>query len=68
MKAAAIYRFGPPSMLKLHVLPMPVPDDGEVLIALHAAGVGVWDADEPHNRADQITSRLLSVQNIGRHA
>ncbi len=45
MKAAAIDRFGPPSVLKLHSLPVPVPGDGEVLIALHAAGIGVWDAD-----------------------
>ena len=45
MKAAAIDRFGPPSTLKLHSLPIPIPDDGEVLIALHAAGVGVWDTD-----------------------
>jgi NADPH:quinone reductase len=45
MKAAAIDRFGPPSVLKLHTLPVPQPDAGEVLIALDAAGVGVWDAD-----------------------
>jgi NADPH:quinone reductase-like Zn-dependent oxidoreductase len=45
MKAAAIDRFGPPSILKLHTLPVPEPGPGEVLIALHAAGVGVWDAD-----------------------
>jgi NADPH2:quinone reductase len=45
MKAAAIDRFGPPSVLKLHTLPIPEPRPGEVLIALHAAGVGVWDAD-----------------------
>lgn len=45
MKAAAINRFGPPSVLKLHTLPIPEPGAGEVLIALHAAGVGVWDAD-----------------------
>ena len=45
MKAAAIDRFGPPSVLKLHTLPIPQPGAGEVLIALHAAGVGVWDAD-----------------------
>jgi NADPH:quinone reductase len=45
MKAAAIDRFGPPSVLKLHTLPVPQPDAGELLIALHAAGVGVWDAD-----------------------
>jgi NADPH:quinone reductase len=41
MKAAAIGRFGPPLVLKLHTLPVPVPGDGEVLIASHAAGVGV---------------------------
>ncbi len=32
-------------MLKLHPLPIPEPSPNEVLIALHAAGVGVWDAD-----------------------
>lgn len=45
MKVAAIDRFGPPSVLKLHTLPIPQPGAGEVLIALHAAGIGVWDAD-----------------------
>ncbi len=45
MKAAAIDRFGPPSVLTLHSLPMPEPGPGELLIELHAAGVGVWDAD-----------------------
>jgi len=44
MKAAAIDRFGPPSVLKLHTLPVPAPGPREVLIALHSAGVGVWDA------------------------
>lgn len=44
MKAAAIDRFGPPFVLKLHRFPMPQPGPGEVLIALHSAGVGVWDA------------------------
>ena len=45
MRAAAINRFGPPSVLKLRALPIPEPGAGEVLIALHAAGIGVWDAD-----------------------
>jgi NADPH:quinone reductase-like Zn-dependent oxidoreductase len=45
MRAAAIDRFGPPSVLKLHTLPVPEPGPDEVLITLHAAGVGVWDAD-----------------------
>jgi hypothetical protein len=45
MRAAAVDRFGPPEALTLHELPVPQPDPGEILIALTAAGVGVWDAD-----------------------
>jgi len=45
MKAAAIDRFGPPSVLGLHQLPIPELGPDEILIALTAAGVGVWDAE-----------------------
>src|SRR6266699_3213841 len=45
MRAAAIDRFGGPEELTIHVLPVPVVDRGEVLIALNAAGVGSWDAE-----------------------
>lgn len=45
MKAAAIDRFGPPSVLKLHELPTPEPEPDQILIALHTAGVGGWDAE-----------------------
>ena len=45
MKAAAIDRFGGPEELSLHRLPIPAPAAGEVLIAVHTAGVGGWDAD-----------------------
>ena len=44
MRAAAIDRFGPPRVLKVRRVPVPQPDPGEVLIALHDAGVGSWDA------------------------
>jgi NADPH:quinone reductase-like Zn-dependent oxidoreductase len=44
MRAAAIDEFGPPSVLTLHTLPVPTPGPHEVLIAVHAAGVGIWDA------------------------
>lgn len=44
MKAAAIDRFGPPSVLKLRELPVPEIDDDEVLVRLAVAGVGFWDA------------------------
>lgn len=45
MRAAAIDRFGGPEILTLHVLPVPAVDDDEVLIAMHTAGVGPWDAE-----------------------
>jgi NADPH:quinone reductase-like Zn-dependent oxidoreductase len=44
MKAAAIDRFGSPSVLKVHTLPVPQHGQTEILVALHAAGVGIWDA------------------------
>ncbi len=44
MKAAAIDRFGPPEVLTLHTIPVLKPGPTDVLIALHAAGVGYWDA------------------------
>jgi NADPH:quinone reductase-like Zn-dependent oxidoreductase len=45
MKAAAIDRFGGPEVLRTQTLPVPTPGPGEVLIALDAAGIGVWDPD-----------------------
>jgi NADPH:quinone reductase-like Zn-dependent oxidoreductase len=45
MRAMAIDRFGGPEVLTLHELPVPDLDAHEVLIALHTAGVGSWDAD-----------------------
>lgn len=45
MKAAALDRFGGPDVLTTHVLPVPALDPSEVLIAVHTAGVGGWDAD-----------------------
>ena len=44
MNAAAVERFGPPSLLKLHRVPVPHPEPQEILIALDTAGVGSWDA------------------------
>jgi NADPH2:quinone reductase len=43
MAAAVIDRFGPPSVLHLGRVPVPEPAPNEVLIALHAAGIGIWD-------------------------
>jgi NADPH2:quinone reductase len=45
MRAAAIDRFGEPDVLKIHELPLPEIGPTEVLIAVHTAGVGSWDAE-----------------------
>ena len=44
MTAMAIDKFGPPSVLMRRTVPVPRPGPSEVLIALDAAGVGIWDA------------------------
>ena len=44
MKAAAIDRAGGPEVLTVHTLAVPKPQADEVLIAVHTAGVAVWDA------------------------
>jgi NADPH:quinone reductase len=43
MLAAAVDRFGGPTELTIHRLAVPKIGPHEVLIALHAAGVGPWD-------------------------
>jgi NADPH:quinone reductase-like Zn-dependent oxidoreductase len=43
MKAARVHQYGPPSVITLEDLPLPVPGPGEVLVRVHAAGVGPWD-------------------------
>jgi NADPH:quinone reductase len=43
MRAAAFDRGGGPEVLSIHTLPVPTPGAGEVLIAVHASGVAVWE-------------------------
>jgi hypothetical protein len=71
MQAAAIDRFGGPEVLKLHTLPTPMPDAGEVLIAVDTAGVGVWDAEMrdgslASSRMRSKTPRVASTLNTWR--
>jgi NADPH:quinone reductase len=45
MQVMAIDRYGGPEVLSMHTLPVPVPTANEVLIAIHTAEVGGWDAE-----------------------
>src|SRR5690349_14573527 len=45
MKAVVVERSGGPEVLVLRDVPVPSIAPDEVLIAVHAAGVGPWDAD-----------------------
>lgn len=44
MRAMAMDRTGGPDVLQLRTLPVPRVGADEVLIAIHTAGVGVWDS------------------------
>lgn len=44
MKARRIYGFGRPDVILFEDVPRPKPDMSEVLVRVHAAGVGPWDA------------------------
>jgi NADPH:quinone reductase-like Zn-dependent oxidoreductase len=44
MKAWRVHEFGPAEQMVFETIPRPVPAVGEVLVKVHAAGVGPWDA------------------------
>ena len=44
MKTVRIHRFGPPDVIVIEDVPKPVPNEGEVVVKVEAAGVGPWDA------------------------
>lgn len=44
MKADRIHVFGGPEVILFEDIPRPTPGPGEVLVRIHAAGVGPWDA------------------------
>ena len=59
MSAAAIDRGGGPEVLSIHRLPVPKPAVGEVLVAVEAAGLGVWEAGMRQNPGDHAQFPLV---------
>ena len=44
MKAVRVHKFGPPEVISYEEMPKPRPREGEVVVAVKAAGIGPWDA------------------------
>src|SRR3954463_12324614 len=44
MKAARVHQFGGPDAITIEEVAAPRPESEEVLVRVHAAGVGPWDA------------------------
>lgn len=68
MKAVVIEEFGAPSVLERRDVPVPRPGPREVLIALHAAGVGIWDAkvrDGSWAEEDIDSPKIIGVDGAG---
>ena len=43
MKAARVHRYGPPDVIEIEDIEKPQPEADQVLVQVHAAGVGPWD-------------------------
>jgi NADPH2:quinone reductase len=66
MRAAAIDRGGDAETLSIHHLPVLMPSAGEVLIAVRAAGVGVWQAKfRPRDSQDTHFPVILGSDGAG---
>ena len=68
MKTMAVDEFGGPDKLAIHELPVPAVGDGEVLVKIAVAGVGVWDAMEREGKLvynDVHFPRVLGGESAG---
>ena len=43
-KAARVHQYGRPDVIAIEGIDLPSPGEGEILVRVHAAGVGPWDA------------------------
>ncbi|OUM00300.1 hypothetical protein A8M77_21700 [Variovorax sp. JS1663] len=61
MKAARIDRFGPIGHIALREIERPAPGPGEVLVRVHASGVGPWDAWIRTGQSTRVPAESLPV-------
>jgi NADPH:quinone reductase-like Zn-dependent oxidoreductase len=61
MKANRIHVFGGPEVILFEDVPRPTPGTGEVLVRVHAAGVGPWDAQVRAGRSALPQPRPLTL-------
>lgn len=61
MKAVAVDQFGGPEVLHVETLPIPQPGEGEILIQVDTAGVGVWDPEVRAGELDDGSARFPYV-------
>jgi NADPH:quinone reductase-like Zn-dependent oxidoreductase len=67
MKAACVREFGPATVITIDDLPCPQPSAGQLLVRVHAAGVGPWDAlvREGHSGLGQALPLILGSELSG---
>ncbi|HSQ65174.1 MAG TPA: NADP-dependent oxidoreductase [Polyangiaceae bacterium] len=61
MRAAAMDRFGPPSVVHTEVLPVPKLGKREILVRVATAGVGTWDPDLVDGSFQDVKARFPRV-------
>jgi NADPH:quinone reductase-like Zn-dependent oxidoreductase len=60
MKAGRIHHFGPPNAIVIDDIPIPKPEEGELVVRVAAAGVGPWDALIREGKSDvQLTLPVI---------
>jgi NADPH:quinone reductase-like Zn-dependent oxidoreductase len=67
MKAAVIYEAGGPEILRIESRPVPVPQPGEVLIAVKAFGLNRSELFTRQGLSPDVTfPRILGIEAVGR--
>lgn len=64
MRAVALDRHGGPARLRLQHVPIPLPGPGQLLVRVHAAGVGHWDILDREGRFGRQPTEAFPLPHI----